>query len=151
MKGQPNLTIPKFWQCPPYETPEPGFPIKILGSHRNFQNKKSRIEQLLVEDKGHIEYMLPKFNCEVNPIECVWAQEKRCSKAYCRYGVNPPAEHCTPCSRFDDSRKYASTLQKVRHYMYAYLEGVPGGSDLDKLVKNYKKIIKSHRRISELQ
>ena len=36
-------------------------------------------------------------------------------------------------------------LRKVRHYMYAYLEGVPGGSDLEKLVKNYKKIIKSHR------
>ena len=105
VKGQPNLTIPKFWQCPPYETPEPGFPIKILGSHRNFQNDKSRIERLLVEDKGHIEYMLPKFNCEVNPIKRVWAQEKRCSKAYCRYGVKPPAERYTPSSRFGDSRK----------------------------------------------
>ena len=35
--------------------------------------------------------------------------------------------------------------------MFAYLEGVPGGSDLEKLVKDYKKEIKSHRRISELQ
>ena len=34
--------------------------------------------------------------------------------------------------------------------MYAYLEGVPGGSDLDKLIKNCKKIINSHRRISKL-
>ena len=42
-------------------------------------------------------------------------------------------------------------FRKVRHYMYTYLEGVPGGSDLEKLVKNYKKIIISHRRISELQ
>ena len=42
-------------------------------------------------------------------------------------------------------------FMKVRHYMYTYLEGVPGGSDLEKLVKNYKKIIKSHRRISKLQ
>ena len=62
MKGQPNLSIPTFWRCPPYETPGPGFPIKILGSHPNFQNEKSRIERLLVEDKEHIEYMLPKFN-----------------------------------------------------------------------------------------
>ena len=37
VKGQPNLTIPMFW---PYETPGPGFHIKILGSHPNFQNEK---------------------------------------------------------------------------------------------------------------
>ncbi len=35
--------------------------------------------------------------------------------------------------------------------MFAYLEGVPGGCDLEKLVKAYKKAIKSHRRISEIQ
>ena len=34
--------------------------------------------------------------------------------------------------------------------MIAYL-GVAGGSDLEKLVKRYKMIIKSHRRISEVQ
>ena len=35
--------------------------------------------------------------------------------------------------------------------MFAYLEGLPGGSDLEKLVKNYKKAVKSHRRISDIQ
>ena len=35
--------------------------------------------------------------------------------------------------------------------MFAYLEGVTGGSDLEKLVKDYKKVIKSHRRISDIQ
>ena len=38
-----------------------------------------------------------------------------------------------------------------RHYMFAYLEDVPGGSNLDKLVKDYKKAILSHRRISKHQ
>ena len=33
------------------ETPEPGFPRKISGSHPNFQNEKSRIERLLVETR----------------------------------------------------------------------------------------------------
>ena len=32
--------------------------------------------------------------------------------------------------------------------MFGYLEGVPGGSDLEKLVKKYKKSVASHRRIS---
>ena len=42
-------------------------------------------------------------------------------------------------------------FQKVRHYMFIYLEGVPGGSDLENLVKMYKQKIMSHRRIAELQ
>ena len=42
-------------------------------------------------------------------------------------------------------------FRKVRHYMFAYLEELPGGSDLEKLVKKYKVSIKSYRRISEVQ
>ena len=42
-------------------------------------------------------------------------------------------------------------FRKVRHYMFAYLEGVPGAFELEKLVKDYEKAIKSHRRISEHQ
>jgi len=35
--------------------------------------------------------------------------------------------------------------------MFAYLEGLPGGLDLENLVKNYKKAVKSYRRISDNQ
>ena len=35
--------------------------------------------------------------------------------------------------------------------MFGYLEGLAGGSALEYLVKKYKKAIKSHRRISEVQ
>jgi hypothetical protein len=42
-------------------------------------------------------------------------------------------------------------FNKARHYMFAYLDGVPGGSDLEKLVKQYKEVVKSHCRISEKQ
>ena len=35
--------------------------------------------------------------------------------------------------------------------MFAYLEEVPAGSDLEKRVKMYKQAITSHRRVSDLQ
>lgn len=35
--------------------------------------------------------------------------------------------------------------------MFGYLEGLPGGSKLETLVKKYKKTIKSHQRTSDLQ
>ena len=48
---------------------------ELLGSHPDFKCEKSRIERLLTEEFGHIVY--PKFHCELNPIERVWAQAKR--------------------------------------------------------------------------
>ena len=124
---------------------------EVLGSHPDFKYEKSRIERLLTEDHGHIVYMLPKFHCELNPIERVWAQAKRYSKAYCKYSIQSLRNTIIPALdsvTFESMQKH---FRKVRHYMFGYLEGIPGGSDLEKLVKKYKKEIKSHRRISEQQ
>ena len=62
---------------------------EILGSHNGFKNVKSRVEQFLAE-RGHIVYMLPKFHCELNSIERVWAQAKCFTKAYCKYSPLSP-------------------------------------------------------------
>ena len=35
--------------------------------------------------------------------------------------------------------------------MFAYLEGVPGGSELEKLVKKYKTAVKAHWSMAETQ
>ena len=43
----------------------------VLDSHADFRNEKSRIEHYLFEEKGHITYFLPKYHCELNPIERV--------------------------------------------------------------------------------
>ena len=59
----------------------------VLGSHPDFRNEKSSIECYLIEEKGHIVYMIPKFHCELNPIERVWSQSKRYTKAYCKYSI----------------------------------------------------------------
>ena len=59
---------------------------EILHSHPDFRNEKNRIEWLLTEH-GHTAYFLPKYHCELNPIERVWAQAKKYSKAYCNYSI----------------------------------------------------------------
>lgn len=46
---------------------------EILASHQ--LPKSEELTQSVVEDKGHLMYMLPKFHCELNPTEQVWAQE----------------------------------------------------------------------------
>ncbi len=96
-------------------------------------------------------YMLPKFHCELNPIERVWAQSKQYSKAYCKYNIRSLRNSVHPALDSVTLESVQNHFRKVRHYMFAYLEGVSGGSDLEKLVKHYKKPIKSHRRISEIE
>ena len=54
---------------------------KVLGTHSDFC-------KILLAKGHHICYFLPKFYCELNPIERVWSQAKRYTKAYCRYNIN---------------------------------------------------------------
>ena len=57
---------------------------ETLAKHSDFRDEKSMIKHLLVE-KGHVPCFLPKFHPELNPIERVWAQLKRYTKAHCKY------------------------------------------------------------------
>ena len=124
---------------------------EVLKEHPDFKNQKSTIERYLVEERGHIMYMIPKFHCELNPIERVWAQAKRYARAYCKHSIKSLRNTIAPALDSVTMENVHNQFRKVRHYMFAYLEGVPGGSELEKLVKDDKKIIKSHRRISALQ
>ena len=123
---------------------------EILRNHPDFKYEKSRIEHF-IEGKGHIVYLLPKYHCELNPIERVWAQAKRYSKAHCNYSIVSLRNTVAPALESVPLESIQRHFNKVRHYMFAYLEGLPGGSDLEKLVKQYKKKITSHRQISEVQ
>ena len=56
-----------------------------------------------------------------------------------------------PALESDPIESIQKHFRKVRHYMLGYLEGLSGGNDFEKLVKNYKKKILAHRCISEFQ
>ena len=88
--------------------------------------------------------MIPKFHCELNPIERVWAQAKQYIKAYCKYNIVSLRNTVIPALETVTQENIRNDFRKVGHYMLAYMEGIPGGSDLVKLVKKYKKAIMSH-------
>ena len=123
---------------------------KTLQSHADFKNEKSRVERYL-EQRRHIVYFLPKYHCELNPIERVWAQAKHYTRAYCNYSIQSLRKNVVPALESVPLESIQKHFAKVRHYMFAYLEGVPGGSELKEVVKKYKRNIKSHRRISDVQ
>ena len=57
-----------------------------LASMEDFKLEKSLIEHFLIK-RGHVPAFVPKFHPELNPIETVWAQLKRYTKAHCKYTI----------------------------------------------------------------
>jgi hypothetical protein len=49
---------------------------RVLSLEEDFASEKPLL-QLIIERAGHKCLFLPKFHCELNPIEMVWGQAKR--------------------------------------------------------------------------
>lgn len=114
----------------------------ILSNHEDFKSEKPKVIHFL-ENKGHMALFLPKFHPEMNPIERVWAQSKRYTKAFCNYTL-PSLRKTIPLGldyvTLDNIVKFH---RKARDYMFAYFEGHVAGPKLEAQVKSYK----SHRRV----
>ena len=54
---------------------------KKLASHPDFHDEQPEIANFL-KRKGHACLFLPRFHCELNPIENGWAQAKRYTRAH---------------------------------------------------------------------
>lgn len=92
--------------------------------HPDSSMRSPRLSTIWVISSLHA---LPKFHCELNPIERVWAQVKR--YIIPRHTVNPTYkvlwQYCP------GTRHCHNHFRKVTYYMFAYLEGLPGGSELE--------------------
>ena len=59
----------------------------VLSFHEDFLYENTIVEDYL-KGRGHKVYFLPKFHCELNPIERVWAQAKVYCWAYTNFTLN---------------------------------------------------------------
>lgn len=107
----------------------------VLGSHPDFKNERNRVKRFLIEEKQHIAYLLPKYHCELNPIERVWAQSKKYTRAYCNYSIVSLRKNVPRALDSVPLESIKKHFSKVWHYIHVCLQGVPGGSNLEKLVK----------------
>ena len=117
-----------------------------IDTHADFCEEKSLIETFIT-GRSHGCIMLPKFHCELNPIERCWAQAKCFSRSHCSYflpGLRKNVPDALNSVTLDNIQKH---FRKVRDYMFAYLLGKTGGPELEDQVKLFKKMYKSHRRI----
>ena len=105
-------------------------------------NDLSTILQHEVTGRGHICLYLPKFHCELNPIERVWCHAKKYTTANCNGSIvrlrKIVPESLAAISRDTIARFFA----KCWDYERAYREG-HSCTTVDAMVKTYK----SHRRV----
>ena len=45
-----------------------------ISNHPDFKNEKTKQDEHFLNSKGHSCIFLPKFHCELNPIERCWGQ-----------------------------------------------------------------------------
>ena len=117
-----------------------------LQQMHDFKYEKTKLENLLVS-YGYRGIFIPKFHCELNPVERVWAQSKKYTCAHCDYSFKGLVGTITPSLdsiTLDSIRKF---FRKTRDYIRAYKEGLTAGPELENAVKKYK----SHRKVYKHQ
>ena len=98
--------------CRPHEN-------RTLKSRRLLTRKKTVVEHYL-HRRGHLAYFLPKFHCELNAIERVWAQAKVYCRAHTNFTLVKLRQLINPTLNsvsVDLIRKYT---RKARNYEQAY-------------------------------
>ena len=111
----------------------------VLSFHDDFRNEKTLVEKFLM-DEGH---KVPKFHCELNPIERVWGQAKGYSRQYTNYTLARLRNIINPALDSVSTDLIQDYYRKVGDYEKAYIEGKAAGKE----VKNALKVYKSHRQV----
>ena len=120
---------------------------ELISTHPDFRDEQPEIVKFL-RRSGFGCIFLPKFHCEINPIEKCWAQAKHYTRAHTNYTIQQlriTVPQGLDSITIDNIRNY---FRKARNYMFAYLEGYVGGKDLENQIKRYKKMYVSYRRAS---
>ena len=115
--------------------------IKIVEEMRDFKYQKTRVEELILS-KSHRVMFIPKFHCEVNPIERVWCRAKQYTRSHCDYSfinLEKIIDEALDSVSTELIRKY---FRKIREYHRAYRQGNTLGKEMQNLLKNTKLIVK---------
>ncbi|KAF9494269.1 hypothetical protein BDN71DRAFT_1393551 [Pleurotus eryngii] len=107
----------------------------VLSLQSDFHNEKPLL-QLIIKQAGHKCVFLPKFHCNLNPIEMVWSQLKQyfCKRAD---GTFPTAKKLVPeCLDAVTTINICHYFQHCLRYMNAYRKG-PNVKQAAYAVKKY--------------
>ena len=89
----------------------------ILADHDDFKNEKCCVDTFL-RNSGHTCVFIPKFHCELNPIERVWSQSKCYTRAYCGYTISSLRRTIPLGLKSVSKKNIANYVNRCRNYMW---------------------------------
>jgi len=114
---------------------------RILASQPDFQEQKSLLEETVLSSGHQIEFY-PKFHCECNFIERVWAEAKRDIREMCDYSYSSLVSRVPTVLEGIKVETIQNYFRRAWRYIHAYSLGLQGKM-AEWAVRKYK----SHRRI----
>jgi hypothetical protein len=129
----PLFTGPKVYKC---------CSRTLLASHEDFKQSVPWLQEVAAA-RGHDIFFFPKFHCELNFIEMIWAYIKAHLRKICTFSFKdlqltlPQALKDMPLSFMKKASRHCF------RFMSAYREGLPAGPLIDFAMKKYS----GHRRL----
>ena len=103
----------------------------------------------MIESHSHLCIFLPKFHCELNPIEYFWGAVKKYLQDHCDYMFDTFKENMPQALASVD----VSTIQKWEHWMFHWIDAYRDGLDVKatqlKVRQNSSRKYTSHCRVQE--
>lgn len=87
--------------------------VSVLSLHDDFLNEKYVCESYIMS-RGHYCLFIPKYHCELNPIERVWGQAKKYTRAYCYYSITGLRKTMVPALESVDVNLIRKFFRKSR-------------------------------------
>eukprot|EP00455_Lapot_gusevi_P021089 TRINITY_DN2218_c0_g1_i11.p2 TRINITY_DN2218_c0_g1~~TRINITY_DN2218_c0_g1_i11.p2 ORF type:complete len:130 (-),score=23.38 TRINITY_DN2218_c0_g1_i11:482-871(-) len=118
--------------------------VAVLSKCPDFAAEKPSLRTLL-EKEGHICLYLPKFHCELNPVEWLWCFSKQWTRSHCRGTIGALRDRVQESMvKYGCDRALVdSWWRRVWFTMAAYTDGVP--------VQEAQKVYKAHRKVTAAQ
>ena len=86
-----------------------------FSNHEDFVTEKTIVEHYL-HDRGHMALFLPKFHCELNTIERVWAQAKVYCRAHTNFTLIKLLQNIDPALNSVTTDLFRKFVRKAREY-----------------------------------
>ena len=108
---------------------------ELLKTFPDFNGQKTILEDY-IEQRGHICIFYPKFHCELSPIERVWCQSKKYTRAYTDGTITRLRKIALDRVTVEQMKKFFRTCRD-------YENAGGTGREVEECVKIYK----LHRRV----